>query len=110
MGVATQAALLGTTRSCTWTSAPGAVDWTSATENLSRISMTRAVPDLLVQLAEQLAGHRMHERDRVAPQAHERAELQAVGGGQIDDDPGRLHEDDVAALGRFRRRHQPQPA
>src|SRR5499426_7113 len=34
----------GTTRSLTWTRAPGATVWTSATENRSRISVTRAVP------------------------------------------------------------------
>src|SRR5262245_39869097 len=43
--------------------------------------------DFLVQLAEQLAGDRMHDRDLVAAQAHRAAEPHAVAGGQIDDDP-----------------------
>src|SRR5262249_18103435 len=36
-------AYLATTRSRIWIESPGVTDWTSATENFSRVSVTRAV-------------------------------------------------------------------
>src|SRR3989442_14895816 len=55
--------------------------------------------DLLVQLAEHLAGHRMHDRDPVPPEAHAGAALHAVRRGEIDDDPAGVDVHHVAALG-----------
>ena len=58
----------------------------------SRGSPSRApVADLVVQLAQHLAGHRMHDGDGVATQAHRPTGAQAVHRGEVDDDPGRLH-------------------
>ena len=53
--------------------------------------------DLLVQLAQELAGDGVHDGDLVAAHADRAAELDPVGRRQVDDDPRRVDEDDVAA-------------
>src|SRR5262245_2922381 len=63
-------------------------------------------PDLLVELTEHLARHRMHDGDAVTPQTDHGPRPHAVGGGEVDDDPGRVHVDDESALGLRRRQRR----
>src|SRR5262247_84990 len=59
---------------------------------------------LLVQLAQELAGHGMHDGDLVATHAHLGARLDAVLAVEVDDDPARVHEHHEAAIERQLRR------
>ena len=73
MGVATRgAALPGDDAVAHLHLGPGAVDCTSTTENLSRISTTRPVPTSSSSSPEHLAGDRMDDGDLVPAQAHDR--------------------------------------
>src|SRR5215470_14093227 len=59
---------------------------------------------LLVQLAQELAGHGMHDGDLVAAHAHLGTRLDAVLAVEVDDDPARVHEHHEAAVERQLRR------
>src|SRR6266849_1952476 len=54
--------------------------------------------DLLVKLAEKLAGHRVNDGDLVPANADLGARLDAVFAVEVDHDPARVHEDDEAAV------------
>ena len=108
------AAYLGTTRSLIWMF--GA--WSHRLDLGDREPLAQlghpGRADLLVELTEHLARHRMHDGDAVAPQADHGPGPHAVGGDEVDDDPGRVHVDDEAPLGlggrqRRRRRSGPCP-
>src|SRR6266581_4510279 len=58
---------------------------------------------LLVQLAQELAGHRMNDGDLVAAHADLSSRLDAVLTVEIDDDAARIHEHDEAAIERLAR-------
>src|SRR4030095_11541347 len=49
--------------------------------------------DFLVEVAQDLAGDRMHDRDAIAPQAEHGAGLHAVGRGEIHRDAARVDEE-----------------
>src|SRR4030095_14443633 len=68
---------------------------------LAHLGAARRAPPL-AELTEYLARHRMHERDRVTPEADEGPRPDAVDGGQVDDDARLVHVDDESPLGALR--------